>query len=54
MQPGAGCHVVIHVEHDADVAGVRVGDVDQNSRQVVLQAVAAVQLYSLDMTETLN
>ena len=54
MQTGAGRNVVVHVEHNPNVARIDGLQVHENGGEVVFQAVATVQLDALDPPETIH
>jgi hypothetical protein len=45
---------VVDVEHDADVAGVHALDIHKDRREMVVEAVAAIELEAFDLTEGVN
>ena len=50
MQASASCNVVIHVQHDAHIAGIDAAYIHQDGREVILETVATVQLNAFDRT----
>src|SRR5664280_1676759 len=54
MQARASCNVVIHVEHDPDIARIDALQVHEDGGEVVFQAVAAVQLDAFDSPEAIH
>ena len=54
MQPGAGCDVVVYVKHHACVSRIHAFYVHQDGGQMVVQAIAAIEFYVLDLAEAVD